>query len=427
MYGPVNSVAPGSVMRSRLVERLLNSRPNLNNGTVAGGLAYGVDQLTRGLNANRAMQAEQAQQQQETDAVAAMVRGMSAQQWSPPTGEQVFKGDAPGAPELTREEMAARAAPAGGYAGAISAVQGLGTAPATRLASKLLMDKSEQDMRRADRNAELMEVYDPKVGGMVYKPRGDVGPGMMSAAPPARFETVQNPYGMGGAAQRNTVTGELSNFQAPPKPAGPGRGVWAHDRENGTVTMVDEATIRANPERYGPQSEAADEKYMSRKRVVGNQEVFEVSYDGGRTWNVEGEPYARSVDPTAALLATMLGGGQGLLDGQGGGSTGAPGPATVPAAAPAAGPVPMPPAAAPSGAVPSMPGAGAPGMPGGAPVQIPGPGAAVPGQSGDLTPENVQATLAAARAKIASNPGSRPMVERMLSERGINPALLGGG
>lgn len=146
----VNNVAPGSVGRSRLVEMLLRGRPNQNNGTIAGGLAHAVDQFARGLNANRLAQAEQAQQQQETDATAAMVRGMGAKQWSPPTGEQVFKGDAPGAPELTREEMAARAAPAGGYAGAISAVQGLGTAPATRLASKLLLDKSEQDMRRAD-------------------------------------------------------------------------------------------------------------------------------------------------------------------------------------------------------------------------------------------------------------------------------------
>lgn len=155
---PVNSIAPGSVMRSRLLDKLLRSRGNLNNGTVSGGLAHALQQGLQGYQANQAMQQQQAQQQQADDAQAAMVRGMSAQQWTPPDAEIAMgpSGTAKGDVMIPREAAMQNAAPAGGYEGAITALQGLGAdnAPAGRLATQLLMGKMERDQSIADRDAD---------------------------------------------------------------------------------------------------------------------------------------------------------------------------------------------------------------------------------------------------------------------------------
>lgn len=152
---PVNNVAPGSIMRSRLLEKLLAGQGRLNNGTVTGGIAHALQQGLSGYQAGQAMQAEKAQQQQGVDAQNAMVRGMSAQQWTPPD-EQIAmgpSGTAKGDVMIPREAAMQNAAPAGGYDGAIYALQGLGpdNAPAGRLATQLLMGKMDRDQTMADR------------------------------------------------------------------------------------------------------------------------------------------------------------------------------------------------------------------------------------------------------------------------------------
>lgn len=163
------------------------------------------------------------------------------------------------------------------------------------------------------------------------------------------------------------------------------------DKQSGAVTYATAQEVRAERGRYGPVSAAPDGgKYRQRTRAVDDQtQVFEVSFDGGMTWKPEGQPVARSVDPTAALVAGLLGGGP-LLDGQGQGGQ-QPG-ATQPAAAGPAASAPAAPASA--------------------------------GGAADLTPENVQATLQAARDKIARDPGSRAAVIDQLRQVGIDPGGL---
>lgn len=161
-----------------------------------------------------------------------------------------------------------------------------------------------------------------------------------------------------------------------------------YDKESGAVSYASPREIRENRGRYAPVSAAPDGgKYRQRTRPVDDQsQVFEVSFDGGMTWEPQGNPVARSVDPTAALLSGLLGGGS-LLDGQGQG--GQPG-------------VTQPVSAGPAASAPAGPPTVAP----------------------DLTPENVQATLDAARAAIENGSADRASVVQQLQAVGINPTLL---
>lgn len=317
---PVNNISGGQVGRSRLVDLLLrDGRQRLNNGTVAGGLAHVLQQGMRGYQIGKARDAEQAQQQQEADATSAMVRGMSAKQWVPPEGEQVYAGDAPGSPALTREEQMARAAPAGGYEGGIAALQGLGTPAANSLTARLLTSKMSRDQSLADRNAELMQVYDPQSGGMVYRPRGEVGSGMPSAPPDvekftgAPFEAIgadgtPGLYLRGNRGTMRPVEG-LS-----PMPQNDGM-VWAFDSEENATRLVPRSEVAGNGNRYSHPSAAPSDRYVSRRRPVDDtSEVFEVSQDGGKTWAAVGDPYKRGGDPMDAMLSAMFGNPQAALD-----------------------------------------------------------------------------------------------------------------
>ena len=117
--------------------QLLQSMPDTNNGTVAGGLASVLQQYMRGRMANRDMMD---QRQAET----ALAQGMSAQPWvNPDTGVADPKQ-----------------APTGGYAGATAALQNLGPGNeyAGRLASQLMLSKAGADMEnRAKRDQFMFE------------------------------------------------------------------------------------------------------------------------------------------------------------------------------------------------------------------------------------------------------------------------------
>jgi hypothetical protein len=108
----------------------------------------------RGYQIGQEREAQQKAAADETAAMNAMTRGMSAQQWQPPAGDTIYDG--PNGQPMSREDAAARAAPAGGYAGGISALQGLGAdnAAAGRLTSQLLMNKMERDQTIADRDEQ---------------------------------------------------------------------------------------------------------------------------------------------------------------------------------------------------------------------------------------------------------------------------------
>lgn len=161
------------------------------------------------------------------------------------------------------------------------------------------------------------------------------------------------------------------------------------DKQAGVVTYATADEVKAERGRFGPVSAAPDGgKYRQRTRPIDDQtQVFEVSFDGGMTWEAQGNPVARSVDPTAALLTGLLGGG-GLVDGEGGGAGGGGAPVTRPASSPAAAPV-------------------------------AGPAAA----RGGAAPEDIEATLNAARSAI-QNGRDRASVIQQLRAVGIDPALL---
>jgi hypothetical protein len=149
---PVNNVYGGSVGRSRLLEKLLRDSGRANNGTTAGGLAHMLQSGMAGYLQGQERQAEQKAVADEGAAMAAMNRGMSAQQWQPPEGEALYAGAGPDAPQISREQFMEQQPEAGGYGGAITALQGLGAdnQAAGRLTSQLTMKKMDRDQSRAD-------------------------------------------------------------------------------------------------------------------------------------------------------------------------------------------------------------------------------------------------------------------------------------
>ncbi len=149
---PVNNVYGGSVGRSRLLEKLLRDSGRANNGTTAGGLAHMLQSGMAGYLQGQERQAEQKAVADEGAAMAAMNRGMSAQQWQPPEGEVLYAGAGPDAPQISREQFMEQQPEAGGYGGAITALQGLGpdNQAAGRLTSQLTMKKMDRDQSRAD-------------------------------------------------------------------------------------------------------------------------------------------------------------------------------------------------------------------------------------------------------------------------------------
>ncbi len=106
--------------------QMLQSMPDTNNGTVAGGLASVLQGLLRG----RILNNDQRDQRQ---AEMALAQGASAQPWvNPDTGMADPKQ-----------------APTGGFAGAQAALQNLpGNEYAGRLASQLMLSKAGADMER---------------------------------------------------------------------------------------------------------------------------------------------------------------------------------------------------------------------------------------------------------------------------------------
>ncbi|MEQ8440562.1 MAG: hypothetical protein RKK11_01300 [Alphaproteobacteria bacterium] len=64
--------------------------------------------------------------------------------------------------------------------------------------------------------AELTPLQQAAVGAMEPSQGIALMAEQAFAAPSERYETVQNPYGLGGVGQRNTQTGEITGYQAPP-------------------------------------------------------------------------------------------------------------------------------------------------------------------------------------------------------------------
>lgn len=104
---------------SRLT-KLLQSQPNVNNGTIYGGLAHVLKQALMGYEGGKDSRSQQA-------ATDAYVRGMTAQPWTnPDTGEVAPAGSA------------------GGQAGAMAALQGQQNNPYARnLAMQLMMEQAQ--------------------------------------------------------------------------------------------------------------------------------------------------------------------------------------------------------------------------------------------------------------------------------------------
>jgi hypothetical protein len=104
---------------SRLT-KLLQSQPNVNNGTIYGGLAHVLQQALMGYESGKDSRSQQA-------ATDAYVRGMTAQPWTnPDTGEVAPAGSA------------------GGQAGAMAALQGQQNNPYARnLAMQLMMEQAQ--------------------------------------------------------------------------------------------------------------------------------------------------------------------------------------------------------------------------------------------------------------------------------------------
>ena len=87
-----------------------------------------------------------------------------------------------------------------GRATANALVQQLGGTPAPSRADQLLALAADERFSEAQRNL-AMQLY-----------ANEIKPG------PAQYETVQNPYGLGGVGQKNTQTGEISGYQKPAAP-----------------------------------------------------------------------------------------------------------------------------------------------------------------------------------------------------------------
>lgn len=136
-------------------------------------------------------------EQENQQAQQAMVQGFGAQPWvNPDTGQ-----------------VAPNQKPTGGIEGALAALGRQNNPAASRLASQLMNLQMDQMLQNQQfdrrRQARLEDYRTQKTIDQEFAPEPD------------RFETVQNPYGRGGVAQRNVKTGQIVNYQGPaegPKP-----------------------------------------------------------------------------------------------------------------------------------------------------------------------------------------------------------------
>lgn len=381
---------------------------NTNNGTTAGGLGHVLGRGLAGMLMADDRRRSDLERAQYSEAVRAAAGGMQAKPWNIPDASiSAGPSGSPGGDVIIPRDVAmGSASPVGGYAGALSALGGVDPSNpfVGRLTMDLLAKQMDREEQRRSKDSELMQVYDPTAGAMVYRPRGEVVSGSIASAPPEQFETVDNPFGRGGVGQRSTANGRIVAYQGP---SGPGRSMWAYDREAGSVALVPESEVMANPGRFTNPAGAPDPADDFRTVTLwrdGSGRTLERGSPEHREMIAAGWIEQRS-DPLAGFLGmvdpskladkpTMEAGAEtespGLFDRAWNAVTewGQP--------------------------EPSAPVAGSAGAP--------GPGSAP--RSDDLSSDDA-ATLAEARAAIARNPAARAEVERRLRDAGIDPGLLG--
>lgn len=153
--------------------QMLGGSPNLNNGSIGGGLA---EMLKSGLQGYM----------------------LGADQ-----KDQRLADEAMMSPDAQARLTALRGLEGNEYAG--------------RLARQLNADQEAIAARQKQIDSQLVPVFDQNANAMTYQTRGNIQPGMMASAPEQKdqFETVQSPYGKGGVGQRNTATGQITGYQAP--------------------------------------------------------------------------------------------------------------------------------------------------------------------------------------------------------------------
>lgn len=190
----------------------------------------------------------------------------------------------------------------------------------------------------------------------------------------------------------------------PPKPEGAPRTFPVYDRKLQMVRFITDSEMMDDRTRYQPQSAAPDGgKYRGRtRRISDTQEVFEESQDGGKTWNVVGEPYARGSDIFGALLQNVD--PSKLADQK---------------------PVEVDSESGGPGFIDRVIDAGASLFSGGEGQPAPGPSGQGGGNAGAGGPgADDAATLQAARDALAANPSARSQIEQRLRDAGIDPTLL---
>ena len=183
----------------------------------------GWAKLARNLLAGFAMGQDRRESEAATEATN---RGMSAQPWiNPDTGtamapQRMPEGES-GPPQMVPT------GPAGGLEGAISALQKLpGNEYAQRSLQGLLMQRMETQAATAlrqqdrdwvvgDRDLARSLVLDDRAEGREHDARmRDEGWAYAESQRPT-YEIVQSPYGKGGSGMRNSLTGEITGYQAP--------------------------------------------------------------------------------------------------------------------------------------------------------------------------------------------------------------------
>jgi hypothetical protein len=244
--------SPGVTSRNRVLAQMLAQRaPGLNNGSHLGGLASALQQGLASYLIGR-------DGRDETAASRAMAQGMSAKPWTPPD-ENVAMGPS-GTPQgdmtMTRAQAMERAAPAGGYEGALSALSGMGgNEYAGRLTQQLLSAKLGRDQQLRDRTDQ--RAYE----GGVRKDERDYQTHRDETKAERDAREWRERFGMQNAAERaNFDYKQAHTRQAPESFSGPTEVIDPATGQRVLVQMGNRGSVRP-VEGYG--AAPPDPKYGS--------------------------------------------------------------------------------------------------------------------------------------------------------------------
>ena len=125
-------------------------------------------------------------------------------------------------------------------------------------------------MAQNKKKVEQEAMFEQLAGGdplklAFLKSNPEVGIKMMMeqkfAKPTATFSTVQNPYGHGGSAQKNSLTGENTGYQKAPTPAKQGNPIEVLDIASGKNVMI-------RPDNFNPTKHGSPKKDVSKPSKI---------------------------------------------------------------------------------------------------------------------------------------------------------------